>query len=38
MKKLVCDGGGKEEIHVKRGKGDAQSEAECCCQVVLLCG
>lgn len=37
VKKVVCDGGGKEEIHVKRGKGDAESEAERFCQVVLLC-
>lgn len=34
----MCDGGGKEEIHVKREKGDAESEAERYCQVVLLCG
>lgn len=38
MKKFVCDGGGKEEIRVKGEKGDAESEAERYCQVVLLCG
>jgi len=37
-KKLACDGGGNEEIYVKRAKGDPESEAKCYCQVVLLCG
>lgn len=38
VKKLVHDRGGKEEIHVKGEKGDAEPEAERYCQVVLLCG
>lgn len=38
MKEVVCDGGGKEEIYVKRAKGDPESEAKRYHQVVLLCG